>query len=64
MFIEGAREMRWRKSTRSGDTSDCVEVAFTSGNVHLRDSKDPCGPTLVITNADWAAFTGTKVGNR
>ncbi|MEU6128131.1 DUF397 domain-containing protein [Saccharopolyspora sp. NPDC047091] len=35
---------RWIKSTRSQNTSTCVEVATTFDEI--RDSKDPTGPTL------------------
>lgn len=37
--------VRWRKSTRSQDQGDCVEL----GHVGLvRDSKNPNGPTLRV----------------
>jgi hypothetical protein len=54
----------WRKSRRSGQYSDnCVEVAFASGAVAMRDSKDRSGPVLVFTPAEWQAFVaGTKDG--
>ncbi|MGH3935291.1 MAG: DUF397 domain-containing protein [Pseudonocardiaceae bacterium] len=46
----------YRKSTRSGASGNCVEVAaLTSGHRAVRDSKHPTGPT--ITPADWTAFT-------
>lgn len=38
-------EKIWRKSSRSGHDSSCVELAF-SGEV--RDSKNPTGPTLRV----------------
>lgn len=34
---------RWRKSTRSQNTTDCVEVSNLGA---VRDSKNPSGPTL------------------
>ncbi|WP_326563476.1 DUF397 domain-containing protein [Micromonospora peucetia] len=47
----------WRKSTRSNNGGDCVEVADNlSGVVGLRDSKDPTGPTLAFEPSDWATF--------
>jgi Domain of unknown function (DUF397) len=46
----------WRKSTRSNDGGNCVEVAKTSGAVAVRDSKDPTGPVLVFTPDAWRAF--------
>lgn len=50
----------WRKSTRSGNGGDCVEVAINladiSGVVGVRDSKDPAGPALVFTATEWQAF--------
>jgi hypothetical protein len=50
---------KWRKSTRSGSTGNCVEVADNlQGVVAVRDSKDPTGPTLVFTLAEWEAFIG------
>jgi Domain of unknown function (DUF397) len=49
----------WRKSSYSGSNGGaCVEVARNlPGVVAVRDSKDPHGPALVFSPADWAAFT-------
>jgi hypothetical protein len=39
--------IRWRKSSRSGQDTACVELAHTGAAV--RDSKNPDGPTLAVT---------------
>ncbi|MBV9139512.1 MAG: DUF397 domain-containing protein [Pseudonocardiales bacterium] len=39
-------EMRWRKSSRSGEEGNCVEVTHMPGAI--RDSKDPAGPVLLV----------------
>ncbi|MEU9508456.1 DUF397 domain-containing protein [Micromonospora sp. NPDC048170] len=47
----------WRKSTRSNNGGECVEVADNlPGVVGLRDSKDPTGPMLTFTPAAWVTF--------
>jgi Domain of unknown function (DUF397) len=55
---------QWRKSTRSGNAGNCVEVAFLDGGrVAVRDSKDPAGPKLLFNEAEWSAFVdGAKNG--
>lgn len=52
-----ADALAWRKATASA-TGACVEVAvLTEGNgVAVRDSKDPNGPVLHYTDAEWRAF--------
>lgn len=53
---------KWFKSSRSGGTKECVEVAFLdSGTVGVRDSKNPSGPALVFTADEWDAFTSTML---
>ncbi|WP_433263017.1 DUF397 domain-containing protein [Actinosynnema sp. CS-041913] len=39
----------WRKSTRSSDVANCVELARTEEAAAIRDSKNPTGPTLAFT---------------
>ncbi len=59
------RDSSWHRSSfSSGQGGACVEVAsFDTGHRAVRDSKDPAGPALVITAAEWAAFTaGVKAG--
>lgn len=47
----------WRKSSYSA-TGNCVEVADLPGGAKaVRDSKDPDGPVLRFTRAEWEAFT-------
>jgi hypothetical protein len=54
----------WRKSRRSNGQAACVEVAVTEGSkegsdhvITVRDSKNPDGPKLTFTPAEWEAFT-------
>ena len=48
----------WRKSTVSGTSGNCVEVATNlfTGLVAVRDSKNPNGPVLTFSEAEWKAF--------
>lgn len=49
---------KWRKSRRSV-TQNCVEVnRLTDGDVAVRNSRDPNGPALVFSPAEWKAFVG------
>jgi len=57
MFTPELSTARWRKSSRSTDTSNCVEVALTDSAVAVRDSKHPAGGALLITPRAWTAFT-------
>ncbi|RKT56573.1 uncharacterized protein DUF397 [Saccharothrix australiensis] len=47
---------RWRKSSRSTNTSNCVELARTEEAAAIRDSKNPGGPMLVLTTNGLTAF--------
>ncbi|MFJ4670111.1 DUF397 domain-containing protein [Kitasatospora purpeofusca] len=50
-------ELAWFKSTHStNEDAACVEVAETTGTVHVRDSKDKTGPQLAFEPAAWKAF--------
>ncbi|MFE9328024.1 DUF397 domain-containing protein [Nocardia sp. NPDC052278] len=55
---------KWFKSSRSGASKDCVEVAFLdTGIVGVRDSKNPTGPAPAFTPTEWDAFTaGVQAG--
>ncbi|CAM5289693.1 DUF397 domain-containing protein [Kitasatospora aureofaciens] len=54
----------WRKSSFSGETGACVEVADGfPGLLPVRDSKDPQGPCLLFTPDAWTAFiTAVRAG--
>jgi hypothetical protein len=47
----------WRTSSYSSQDGNCVEVATNlPGTVAVRDSKQPDGPGLLVSAADWQAF--------
>jgi hypothetical protein len=48
--------LSWIKAKASTANGACVEIAAASGNIAMRDSKDPAGPVLVYTPAEFAAF--------
>lgn len=48
----------WRKSRRSVGEGNCVEVAaLDKDDRAVRDSKNPTGPVLACSPAQWATFT-------
>jgi hypothetical protein len=55
--------LTWRKSSFSS-LGNCVEVAANGEQVLVRDSKDPAGPWIRYTAAEWDAFLrGAKNGD-
>jgi hypothetical protein len=47
----------WRKSSRSQNTTDCVEVALSASQARIRDTKDRPGGRLELSAVEWSAFT-------
>lgn len=47
----------WRKARRSmAGGNNCVEVKIDRDTVHVRDSKNPTGPSLTLSVGQWASL--------
>lgn len=46
----------WRKSSYSGEETNCVEVGSAPGLVGVRDTKDRDGAVLRFSRAQWSVF--------
>lgn len=46
----------WRKSSRSAQQGNCVEVADLGVVVGVRDTKDRASGVLSVTKTEWAGF--------
>ncbi|WP_019631169.1 DUF397 domain-containing protein [Actinomadura atramentaria] len=47
----------WRKSSRSGNKLDCVEVGHAPGRIGVGDTKQQgIGPILVLGHTAWSEF--------
>lgn len=59
-------DAQWRKSTYSGNTGNCVEIAIADSLVRIRDSKDPQGAVLSVNRAEWEEFISSikELGQR
>ncbi|MEV5409832.1 DUF397 domain-containing protein [Thermopolyspora sp. NPDC052614] len=49
-------DARWRKSSYSGGNGACVEAAAVGHRIAVRDSKNPAGPALLLTQHAWRSF--------
>ncbi|MHA4814915.1 DUF397 domain-containing protein [Streptomyces aculeolatus] len=56
MAVALEEQSAWRKSSFSGNESDCVELALRGGAVLARDSKNRTGAVLVFTLTAWSDF--------
>jgi uncharacterized protein DUF397 len=51
------RAAKWRKSSHSNPSGNCVEIAGLPGQrVAVRDSRRPDGPALLFSQAEWQTF--------
>ena len=46
----------WIKAAASMDSGNCVQMRRNADMVEIRDSKDPNGPILRFTGAEFAAW--------
>jgi hypothetical protein len=55
--MEGIGNSTWRKSTKSGNTGNCLEAGIADGDVVVRDTKDRERGTLAFSSDAWQQFT-------
>ena len=56
--MDGVVNATWRKSSKSGNSGNCVEAgAAEAGRVLVRDTADRGGVTLTLAPAAWRRFT-------
>jgi hypothetical protein len=46
----------WRKATYSTGNGACVEVRVDAGRARVRDSQDPGGPAMSVSQPIWRRF--------
>ncbi|MFG2085005.1 DUF397 domain-containing protein [Spirillospora sp. NPDC048824] len=47
-------EAAWRKASKSHEEGDaCIEVTAVPGLIAVRDSKDPDGPKIILSRANF-----------
>lgn len=51
-----AHPTNWRKSSRSGQQSACVEVGRVADGAAVRDTKDRAAGYFTATGTQWQAF--------
>lgn len=57
LHVHFGQDVRWRKSTASNPSGNCVELAAVDGGmVAVRNSRHPSGPVLVYSRAEIGAF--------
>ncbi|GGM55093.1 DUF397 domain-containing protein [Longimycelium tulufanense] len=56
--------LRWCKSSRSTQISDCVEVGCLSSGAAVRDSKNPTGPVLTFQQPAFSALMSAAKSGR
>lgn len=49
-------DLRWLKSSRSGDYGNCVEVAALTDGAAVRDSKAPEAGRVRVSDSGWNSF--------
>ncbi len=54
----------WRKSSRSTNTSNCVEVGRVAAGAAVRDTKDRGAGYFTTTGAQWSAFVAAIKAER
>ncbi|MDR7301047.1 DUF397 domain-containing protein [Haloactinomyces albus] len=54
----------WRKSSRSGQQSACVEVGRVAEGAAVRDTKDRAAGYFTADRAQWSAFVAAIKADR
>ncbi|GAA0520516.1 hypothetical protein GCM10011581_10830 [Saccharopolyspora subtropica] len=56
--------VQWRKSSRSQQGAQCVEVGATAEFTAVRDSKNPTGPALLLAPSEFTAMIRSAKAGR
>lgn len=63
-MTDNHRVTGWRKSSRSANQTNCVEVGSTGDGAAVRDTKDRDGGYFTATPDQWAHFLDALKGGR
>ena len=62
-FVEQTDDLRWFKADASGGGNDCVEIAVSGNQVHMRSSEDRRAQVTFTRREMAMFFDGVKAGD-